>query len=147
MKLIALLSLAFCALGVAMSKRMVGGREPVDLSSSVVLDVAQRIAREYDVNSPSQYKQGLVRVVEGTQQVVSGMSYDLTVELGESNCVRAWGGDAGRPGPHTPHLPACSPCAPTLLPTPHPHCTLRAAQGRCARGGRRHARCRPLPAH
>lgn len=99
MKLLALLSLAFCALGVAMSKRMVGGREPVDPASATVLDAAQRIAREYDITSTSQYKQGLVRVVEGTQQVVSGMSYDLTVELGESNCVR---GGAGCPAARRP---------------------------------------------
>ena len=59
--------------------------DPLD---AAVLQLAGAVAAEYDLTSASAWRQGVVRVVEGTKQVVSGMSYDLTVELGDSACAK-----------------------------------------------------------
>ena len=91
-----LLLLGLLSMAAATSKRIVGGHEPVDTNSASVLDIANKIALEYDKGSASVYKQGVVRVVEGTQQVVAGMNYNPVVALPESNCVRVHARRAAR---------------------------------------------------
>ena len=87
-----LLAIVAACLGVASANRKMGGREEVELTSPTILDIANRIALAADAASASPYRLGVVRVVSGVQQVVSGMSYDLLVELGESACLK--GGEA-----------------------------------------------------
>ena len=87
MNLFLLLSLTLGALGL--SKRIVGGHEPVNTSDPDILAIAQKIATEFDKTSTSLTKSGVKGVVEGTKQVVAGMSYDLTVELADTACDKA----------------------------------------------------------
>jgi len=85
----ALLIFSICA--GALSKRIVGGHEPLsatELTDPAILSVAQKIAIEFDKTTSSVYTSGVVRVVEGTKQVVSGMNYELSVEIAESNCKK-----------------------------------------------------------
>jgi hypothetical protein len=87
------------------ANRKMGGREEVDVNSATVLDIANRIALAVDATTSTPYRQGVVRVVSGVQQVVSGMNYDLLVELGESACLKGGEGVVGDDSPATEPCP------------------------------------------
>jgi hypothetical protein len=100
------LLLLFCLafpFALGMSKKIggpLGGHEALnDLQDPTVLSAAAKIAAEVDKQSPSAFSMGVVRVVEGTSQVVSGVKYVLTVELAESSCLKAAGGPPCPPQP------------------------------------------------
>eukprot|EP00047_Mylnosiga_fluctuans_P015665 m.48285 g.48285 ORF g.48285 m.48285 type:complete len:652 (-) comp6026_c0_seq1:123-2078(-) len=60
---------------------MVGGSEPVDVASTEVTDAAVCAVAALNARSNSVYQLELVDVITGTQQVVAGMRYHLTMTV------------------------------------------------------------------
>ena len=87
MGLSTLLIVALPAIFAASIKRdgdggRMGGVSPIkDLTSPNVLAAAAAIAKEFDKGSSFSHATSVSRIVEGTQQVVSGVKYVLDVEL------------------------------------------------------------------
>lgn len=62
-----------------------GGLKPVNVSSAKVLNAAACIVANLNAQSNNVFQMQLVRVISGTQQVVSGVKYTLVVEVGVSS--------------------------------------------------------------
>ena len=81
-----LLALCFCDA----KTRMAGGWSPIpDLSADSVVTAANKVAAHFDSNTQtSTYTTIVSSITEGTQQVVAGMNYELTVNLQETSCAK-----------------------------------------------------------
>ena len=103
------LTLVTLALGVTASAArasMAGGVRaiaPEDLAGPGIASAAAAVAAKFDATSDFAFATS-ARAISGTQQVVAGMRYELTVELRATPCAR---GGAAAPG---------AVCAPTGAP-------------------------------
>jgi len=79
----------FAFLVVTVFGRRSGGWEDIqDLQESSLLTVAAKVSEKYDTSSEVGYTTQVLKVREGKKQVVSGMNYEMVVELGETDCTK-----------------------------------------------------------
>ena len=87
------LALAFaCANGAILNPaaKLVGGHSSIsDVSAPEVVAAGVAVARHFDSTSSSRLNvASFARVTSGTKQVVSGMKYEIEVELSPTACAR-----------------------------------------------------------
>ncbi|XP_056422120.1 cystatin-like [Hyla sarda] len=75
-----------CWAAVTQAGRLLGGREPVDVSSSGVKQALSFAMYEYNRGSNDMYASRPVTVRKAERQVVSGYKYFLDVDVGRTQC-------------------------------------------------------------
>lgn len=88
--MLALVTLFLVLTSCEAKTRMAGGFSPIpDLTTDSVVTAASKIATHFDTSTEtSTYTTLVSSIKEGTQQVVAGMNYELTVNLMETSCLK-----------------------------------------------------------
>ncbi|XP_053451787.1 cystatin-C-like [Nycticebus coucang] len=82
-------ALAVSSVTSAKAQRLIGGFMDADVNEEGVRHALDFAMSEYNKASNDMYHSRALRVVGARKQVVAGMNYDLTVEIGRTTCTKS----------------------------------------------------------
>ncbi|XP_072265515.1 cystatin-like [Pyxicephalus adspersus] len=70
------------------AESLVGAPEPIDPNNQGVINAATFAVNNYNEQSKKDYEYKLVKVVSAKHQIVAGVIYSITAEIGKTDCKK-----------------------------------------------------------